>query len=439
MVVGTHFLSTMTDLSNKSVLVYDRGLFMSLALRLAEDFGEVLYFVPDDCPFSLPYAHCLGDGFDQIKRVDDFWPYADTDLIVFPDVGDRTLQKYLANQGKRIWGSRQGDQLELRRSWFRHKQLDWGLEVPEYDAIRGLDELRAFLKEHDGWFVKISRFRGLCETFQYWAGERGEVQLDQLALKLGPLQKDMPFLVEAPIDGIETGIDEFCIDGQWPKTVVQGIETKDKCYIGAVTPMDKMPEAFKEVNEALAPFFNEVEYRNFFSAELRITEDKKAYLTDPCCRHASPAGECLLELIANLGEILWHGADGELVEPKYTAKFAAQAIVDHPDDDQHWRVADWPETAVFKPLGCVGLADGQVGFPPFPWSSDAIGSVVGLGDTIEEAIGELKQHAALLEDAGLVVHVPDLVKTLEEIKAEEDAGLKFSSQPLPEPSVTIQP
>src|SRR6266487_282079 len=281
MVVGTHFLSTMTDLSNKSVLVYDRGLFMSLALRLAEDFGEVLYFVPDDCPFSLPYAHCLGDGFDQIKRVDDFWPYADTDLIVFPDVGDRTLQKYLANQGKRIWGSRQGDQLELRRSWFRHKQLDWGLEVPEYDAIRGLDELRAFLKEHDGWFVKISRFRGLCETFQYWAGERGEVQLDQLALKLGPLQKDMPFLVEAPIDGIETGIDEFCIDGQWPKTVVQGIETKDKCYIGAVTPMDKMPEAFKEVNEALAPFFNEVEYRNFFSAELRITEDKKAYLTDP--------------------------------------------------------------------------------------------------------------------------------------------------------------
>ena len=170
------------------------------------------------------------------------------------------------------------------------------MEVAEHEIVRGLDELRAFLKEHDGWFVKVSRYRGLCETFQYWAGDRGESQLDQLAVKLGPLQKDFAFLVEAPIDGIETGIDEFCIDGQWPKTVVQGIETKDKCYIGSVTPMAQMPEAFHDIHEAIGPFFNEMRYRNFFSAELRITEDKKAYLTDPCCRHASPAGECAPEL-----------------------------------------------------------------------------------------------------------------------------------------------
>src|SRR2546425_103642 len=154
----------------------------------------------------------------------------------------------------------------------------------------------------------------LCETFQYHAGDRGATQLDQLAVKLGPLQDDFPFLVEAPIEGIETGIDEFSIDGEWPATVVQGLETKDKAYIGAVTPMEKMPEAFRDVNEALAPYFKEVRYRNFFSGELRITEDKKAFLTDPTCRHASPAGERLLGLIANLGEILWHGADGILVE-----------------------------------------------------------------------------------------------------------------------------
>ncbi len=70
------------------------------------------------------------------------------------------------------------------------------------------------------------------------AGPRGDGQLDQLAVKLGPLAADFPFLCDAPIDAVvETGIDEFCIDGKWPEVVVQGIEAKDKAYIGAVTPL----------------------------------------------------------------------------------------------------------------------------------------------------------------------------------------------------------
>src|SRR2546425_1307697 len=224
----------MTDLSSKSVLVYDRGLFLPLAFRLAEEFGEVRYFVPDDSPFPLPCARSLGDGFEEIERVRDFWQaLPEIDLVVFPDVADGSLQEYLNEQGVRVWGSRHGEDLELRRSWFRHKQLDWGLEIGEHQIVRGIENLRSFLRDgHNGWFVKISRFRGLCETFQYHAGDRGATQLDQLAVKLGPLQDDFPFLVEAPIEGIETGIDEFSIDGEWPATVVQGLETKDKAYIG---------------------------------------------------------------------------------------------------------------------------------------------------------------------------------------------------------------
>src|SRR6266550_7061773 len=427
------------DLSSQSVLIHDSGgLFLPLAFRLARDFGRVSYYVPNTAAFPTPYLSALGDGFDEIDRREDFWQeQREADLIVFPDTGDAALQVELARQGRRVWGSRHGDDLELRRSWFRHKQREWGLEVPEYEVVRGLWELRDFLALHDGWFVKVSRWRGLTETFQFHAGPRGEGLLDALAVKLGPLEAEFPFIVEAPIDAVvETGIDEFCIDGQWPETVVQGLETKDRCYIGAVTPMSKMPQAFRDVNEALAPFLRQVGYRNAFSAEVRITEDERAFLIDPCSRFPTPAGECLLELIDNLGEVMWHGANGELVEPVYGAQFAVQAAVDHPDDDQHWRVCDWPEDVreAFKPFACVGLPGGRIGFPPFPWSVDAIGSVVAVGDTLEEALDALKEHAAVLEDAALTVHLPDLAETLASIHAEHDAGIRFTGQEVPEPA-----
>ena len=431
------------DLSSKSVLVYDTGgLFLSLAFRLARDFGRVAYHTPNSGPFPLPYASVLGDGFDEIERCEDFHKEYDAfDLIVFPDVGDASLQVDLELRGKRVWGSRTGDDLELRRAWFRKRQGDWGLEVPEHKSIKGLSRLRSFLGYNDGWFVKVSRYRGLCETFQYHAGPRGDGQLDLLAMKLGPLQDDFPFLVEAPIDAIvETGIDEFCIDGNWPETVVQGIECKDKAYIGVVTPLAKMPESLRDVNDALTDFLKETRYRNFFSGEVRITEEKIAYLTDPTCRQASPAGECLLELIGNLSEVIWHGADGDLIEPEYSAQFAAQAIVDHPDDDQHWRVSDWPEEVRqwFKPSACVGLDEDRIGFPPFAWSCDAVGSVIGIGDSVESAIEQLKEHAAVLEEIGLHVHVPALADVLSEIEQEQAQGIKFSPN-VPEPSIVVEP
>ncbi len=432
----------MIDLGSKRVLVYDSGgLFLSLAFCLSKDFGSVGYYTPNSSPFPLPYLNALGDGFPEIERVHDFWrEQSQADLIVFPDTGDASLQLALVEQGRRVWGSRGGDALELRRAWFRRQQGKWGLEVPEHRIVHGVSELRKFLVEHDGWFVKVSRYRGLCETFQYHAGPRGEGQLDQLAAKLGPLQTDFQFLCDAPIDAVvETGSDQYTIDGQWPQFVCQSIETKDKAGISAVTPMSKMPQALRDVNEALTPFLKEQNYRNWFSAEVRITEDKRAFLTDPCSRQASPIGECLLELIGNLGEIIWHGSEGDLVEPEYVAQFAAQAIVDHPDPEEHWRIGDWPVEIRqwFKPQGCVGLEDNRIGFPPFPWSCDAVGSVVGLGASIKEAINKLKEHVAALEHAGYSVHVPALADTISAIDQEEAAGVPFTRQPVPGVAIVL--
>src|SRR6266571_7384231 len=98
------------DLSTKSALVYDTGgLFLSLAFRLSKDFGRVSYYTPNTSPFPLPYLSVLGDGFDEIRRVPDYWNEPHPDVVVFPDIGEGHLQRALVAQGRRVWGSRLGD------------------------------------------------------------------------------------------------------------------------------------------------------------------------------------------------------------------------------------------------------------------------------------------------------------------------------------------
>lgn len=432
----------MSETSGKTALVFDHGLFVSLALRLAPDFKRVLYYTPQvETAFPCPYEACIGDGFSEIERVDDFWSVLeDVDLFIFPDVEHSRLQLHLEKLGKRVWGSRRGDQLELRRAWFRRKQKEWGLEVPPYQTVVGLNALRRYLESHEGHYVKISRLRALMETFCYRNVALGQTELDQLAEKLGPLQDDFPFVVEAPIEAVvETGWDGFCIDGQFPETACQSIEGKGRTCISTVTPADSMPPALLEINEALAPFMKQVRYRNWFSSEVRITEENIAYLTDPCCREASPVGECIMELIGNLAEIMWAGAEGELVEPEFTAKFAVQAMLETEGSKEHWRMLEVPPEIQrwVKPKAACKV-DGRLAFPPLPWMRSTVGSVVALGDTLEDAVDTLKEYVGKMDGQGLFAETAALADTLKAITEEEEAGQPFTDQPVPDPSIVLE-
>jgi hypothetical protein len=193
-----------------------------------------------------------------------------------------------------------------------------------------------------------------------------------------------------------------------------------------------LPEQLTTIAGQLTPDLDD--YANFLSLEVRITEEGDAFLTDPSCRHASPAGECLLELIGNLGEVVWGGAHGELVEPEYTAKFAMQAIVDHPEDKTEWRAARIPPEVGdwFKPYFACRI-DGATYFVPVPPKGfETAGSVVATGDTLDECLGTLKERAALLEGAGLVVHTTSLAEVLASIKEEEKAGVPFTDGAVPD-------
>lgn len=426
--------------SDASLLVIDHGLFLSLAIKLIPDFKRVLYYSPWEKGFPILNDCVIGDGFEGIQRVEDIWDeMADIDIVMFPDLQHSGLQKHLESIGKRVWGSRNGDDLELKRMLLKKTQEEVGLATPEHKAIRGLDELRDFLKREKDVFVKISKYRGIMESFHHIDYDHSLPLLDNLAVQLGPLQNEFPFVVEWPIEAtVEVGYDGFSIDGHYPNIGIQGIEQKDKGLIAVVQDYDELPVQVRAVNDALAPVLAGYEYRNFLSTEIRVAGEESAMI-DITCRAGIPSIESQMELWENLADIIWEGAIGNMVEPEPVAKFAVEVMVNHKDDKNRWRILEVPEGArdSIKPYSAC-FHDGLYCFPPFSHSSDTVASIVATGNNLEEAIEALKERANMLKNQPVTIPLDSVYDMLKTIQEAEEEGIEFSNQQIPEPETALE-
>jgi hypothetical protein len=268
----------------KTALVYDNGLFVEAAITLAKDFDKIYYY----CPWTSGYPNSnplwIGKGIAGVQRIPSIWDVVDeVDLWVFPDVYDGPLQDHLVQMGKRVWGSRHGEVLELNRHASKQLQEELGISIGHYKVVTGLAALRTYLREHEDQYVKISATRGDMETFYSKNYKLIEPRLNELAHRLGAKANKVEFIVEDAInDAVEVGYDGFSIDGQFPSHTLYGIEIKDRGYIGRVKAYDDLPEQIRDVNHRFSPILQTYNYRNFWSAELRITKDGTAYSIDPC-------------------------------------------------------------------------------------------------------------------------------------------------------------
>jgi hypothetical protein len=265
-------------------MVVDSGQFVSVARRLGEQVSKCYYWSPADRSLPLIQEAMVGDGFDEIERVESIWDVLhETDFFVFPDIGHGSLQKYLVSIGKPVWGHRGGDVLESNRGLFLKTLESVGLDVPDHDIIKGLTNLRLFLKDKEDKYIKISKWRGNFETFHWVDWGSTESELDNLAVEFGPAKEMITFYVFDPIDtDIEDGCDTYCIDGKYPSLVLKGMEAKDKSYLGTMMKYDEMPEQLIEVNGKFASALRQYDYRGFFSTEVRILPDR-FYFIDPTC------------------------------------------------------------------------------------------------------------------------------------------------------------
>jgi hypothetical protein len=170
--------------------VVDNGLFIGLAQAISKDFKKVYYTSPWVCAFPTTNTMSIGSHVPGIERIDEFWSRIDEiDLFIYPDIYTGAEQRYLQSIGKRVWGSRYGEDLEIEREEAKLHLKQLGCNIGPYKVIKGLDDLRHHLKYNDRQFVKISKTRGDGETFFAKNYANIETRLDELEHSLGAAKK----------------------------------------------------------------------------------------------------------------------------------------------------------------------------------------------------------------------------------------------------------
>jgi hypothetical protein len=415
------------DLKTKTVLVVANPLFVALAERLARDFKKVYLWVPFSGSFPTMNAGMVGTGLEGVERVDSiFGPHFNSvDLFVFVDLYHAAEQIYLESIGKRVWGARNGEEMEVYREVAKKLMEQAGLPVNPWRIITGIDALREHLKANKDQHVKIDRWRGLTETFFSPNYETVEAKLDDIQHLLGGFKDVAEFIVEDDLpDRVEIGMDGYCIDGEFPKNLLVGIEVKDLGYVSEFVAWDAVPEPIRRWNERMAPYLATYGYRGFLSTEVRIGKDKVPYMIDLCARAGSPPSELYSEFYENFSEIVWHGAAGVLVEPKAKGKFGVQVVLKSSWASGHWQPVSYPPEfdRNIKLFNCV-VVEGKRFVVPLDEEMSEIGAVIGWGDTLEAAIAMVQEAGEAIEGFGIKFGLGPIESAKEEMEKIEALGV----------------
>lgn len=423
----------------------DYGTFVSVAEKLGETMRLVYYHSPYETEYQDVRDCVIGQGLPNVQRLDELMDpeyIARIDLFVFPDIGFGALQRYLRSIGKAVWGHMGANDLELFRTDFLQVLQDVGLPVAPSLTIVGVTALAKYLKQHDNKWVKINRFRGNVETFHHLDYAHSVRTLDSLAVIFGGYKEQVIFVVQDEIEtDSEVGYDGWCIDGKFPPFSFQGYEAKNELYLGSLLAAEDLPDEIKQVNEAMAPILASYGYRDWWATEIRIS-DGEPYFIDPTPRLPGQTGEHQLESCANLAEVIWYGAHGIVVPPKFIWNFAAEATLHYesatkdPSISDEWKSLELPKDLLPRlKLYRYCIIDGVHQFSSK--NTNEVGVVLGFGDDVESSIADLTANLEQLKGLPVHANTAGFAKLLESIHEAEAQGIEFGGDP-PEPAEIIE-
>jgi hypothetical protein len=420
------------DLTNKTALVWDYGLCVSLAERLGRDLKRVLYYSPWQKAIPELRLASIGSGLQDINvfRVEDPWGLLNTrdepDVWIFPHLYQAGPQEHLRQIGRSVWGPGLGEMLETDRVFMKQQLEALGLPCPNYDVVQGIPALREYLAEHDGEVkhIKVSTFRGDTETFHFKTCASIEPKLDDLAYRLGAAQHLLTFLIEEDLpDAVEGGCDRFVINGQFISPCLIGYEKKNTAYVAKV--VGSLPEPIAEVTDPFSTLLQKEGYTQFFSNEIRVI-DKTFYVTDITTRYPSPPGEIHQEVWGNLPEVMVAGAMGQIARPIPRTQYAVQLCLFSDFARTHWLNVCFPEdVASYVKLFQFCRVNGDIYVIPDEQQSKEIGYAVGLGDTEKEAWGNALEVAKAVEGTDIEFDDGVFDDLTEEIKKGRKAGIEW--------------
>ncbi|MDD5394944.1 MAG: hypothetical protein PHE17_18150 [Thiothrix sp.] len=403
------------------MVVDNSGLFLEYALRLARDFKKVYYHLFNEDSAPMPQPSYIGYGMDEIEVVHSYHGdhFDAVDLICYPSVGLGYYQWEAQHKyGKATWGTGLAEELELNREKAIGVFKEIGLPTAPSKPVVGVDALRKYLVDHKEVYIKVSKWRGLIETFRSFNIKNSDLILDAVAYKLGPLKTVIPFLVEERLkDKVEIGTDPSVVDGKYAKFVSCGLEIKNRGYFTKIREYKNIPKPLQEVNDKLAPVLKDYDMRGDFCTEVRVGKDGKPYLIDLTMRQGVPPGELLQEMDTNIAERVWQGANGVLVDMKPVAKYGIEIMM-----TSERLLFKEPQAIYFpeehrkniKLHSCVKI-DGTYTVLPLDYDGDeTAGAVVGWGSSIDDAAKMVKEAAKSIEGQSLEIDVKNIVQEIEE-------------------------
>lgn len=426
------------NLKNKTVLVFDYGEWIEVAIRLCREYGRVLYYCPFDDGLVKHNPYIIGRGisdvypnFERVDNYDDY--YDDIDLWVFTSLYKSAFQERLRGEGKLVFGSGKGGDMELYRSKMKVLQQEIGLPINEYEECKGITVLRKYLKDKKNLWIKSDFFRGDNETWFFIDMELSSHVLDELESDLGANKEYEIFIVEKPINNaVEVAYDGFVVDGRYTRYCPVGVEIKNSSYVMKLVQYDLMPEPLKLVTDKLSIVFSAYGYRGSYGNEVRITNDGKGYLMDMTCRQSQPPTSIQLEIIENYGECVWKVAYGLVPELKFKYRYGAQIIMKcewaykYPVpirfDEKYKDFVKvqnlFIDNGIYKYIPRKGKETEEFGL-------ETIGSVIGLGNSLDDAISMANKIADTVEGHKVICNGDDLLSAKREVDKLSKKGIKL--------------
>ena len=132
------------------------------------------------------------------------------------------------------------------------------------------------------------------------------------------------------------------------------------------------------------------------------------------------------------------GAQGELVEPIPSAKFTAECILSLKSEKELSAVTEIPDE-LRDWMNLASLLRSMASWRSHPtitltaMKSDGYGAT---GDTMEEVVETMKGYADKLPD-GVDADTDALVDLISEVKKEQEQGIEFTNQAIPEPETAL--
>ena len=435
----------MKPVEEVTACVIEYGTFIALAERLGQTMKKVYYYAPIEREYQNVRDCIMGKGLAHAERLYEFFDaevFDDIDLFVFPDIGYGDLQRHLRSLGKAVWGHMGADQLELSRTHFLQVLEEVGLPVIHSEQIVGLTALAEYLKEHDNLHIKIDYYRANMETWHHINYKQSIRTLDSMAVIFGGAKESVVFTVQDHVESdIEVGYDGWSVDGQFPSHSFQGYEDKNELYLGSALADENLPEEVRIVNQAMAPVLAEYGYRGWWATEIRV-KDGTPYFIDPTPRMPGQTGEHQLKSCTNLPKVIWHGANGELIPPRFKWKFACEATLHYKKNTKDPAIAEeWktlsdvpPEVLPWTAFYHYCIIDGVYHF--MGENTDEVGVVIGVGDSTEQAIDHLKRNLDMLKEQPVYAELAGFAGLLESIKEAEEQGITFGGR-IPKPEAVL--